>query len=159
MSSRKVVAIHQAVFQRSLDAVRIALDAGEPVDTLDRSKRTPLFYAAKDGELAIAEELIRRGADVNSCDQSLKTPLHFAAAAGHSDLIEILIKNGAKVDSQDSFGNSPLSDAVFESKGRCEIIRQLILAGADKNLKNHSRVSPLTLAESISNYNIVPCFN
>jgi ankyrin repeat protein len=98
--------------------------------------------------------LIRSGANVNARDKTSLTPLHYAARFFQLDLAKLLIKNGAEVDARDNDGNTPLSDAVFESRGRGEMIAVLIAAGATKNLKNSHGVSPLELAQSISNFNI-----
>jgi ankyrin repeat protein len=48
----------------------------------------------------------------------------------------------------------PLSHAVFESRGRGEMIRLLLSFGADKALKNKHGVSPENLARTIANYDV-----
>lgn len=113
-----------------------------------------MFYAAKDGDSAIAAELIRHGANVNAQDKGLETPLHFAARAYQPEVAELLLKNGAKVDAQDVHGNTPLSRSVFDSKGRGEMIKLLLSSGANKAMKNKHSVSPEDLAKSIGNYDV-----
>jgi len=80
--------------------------------------------------------------------------LHFAARAFNPDATKLLLDNGAEGDAQDSNGNTPLSTAVFESRGRGSVIEVLLQNGADKNLKNKYGVSPSDLAESIANYDV-----
>jgi uncharacterized protein len=156
MSSPDVDPVHKAVMRHSLPEVARAIAQGGNVDALDREGRTPLFYAAQDGDLPIAAELIRRGANVNAWDKRLETPLHFAARAYRPAVAELLLENGARVDPQDAFGNTPLSHAVFNSKGRGQMIKLLLSSGANKALKNKHGVSPEDLAKSIANYDISP---
>ena len=154
MRSPDSASIHTAVMRHSLPEVIEAISSGENVDALDREGRSPLFYAAKDGDLSIVSELIRRGARVNAQDTNLETPLHFAAREFRLNVAKQLIENGANVNAQDAHGNTALSRAVFESRGRGEMIALLLSAGADKALKNKHGVSPFDLAKSIGNYEI-----
>jgi ankyrin repeat protein len=58
------------------------------------------------------------------------------------------------VDAQDIHGNTPLSRAVFDSKGRGQVIKLLLSSGANKDLKNKHGISPEDLAKSIGNYDV-----
>jgi ankyrin repeat protein len=58
---------------------------------------TPLDWAAARGHMAVADELIRRGAFVNAADGAGRTPLHLAAQNGHLELVKLLVKRGADV--------------------------------------------------------------
>src|SRR5271168_3769280 len=112
----------------------------ENPNSIDRQGRTPLFYAAMDGNAGLAERLIRVGADVNAQDNNHETPLHFAVRGHHPELAALLIAGGAAVDVADMYGNTPLWRAVFESRGRGDAIRLLVSHGADKGLKNKNDV-------------------
>jgi uncharacterized protein len=142
--------------RHSLPDVTHAIVQGTDIDALDRKGRTPLFYAVRDGDLKIAAALIQHGANVNAQDKDLETPLHFAAREYQSEAAELLLQNGANVDAQDVQGNSPLFRAVFDSRGRDQVIGVLLAAGAKKDLKNRHGVSPEDLAKSIANYNLSP---
>ncbi|MER8501047.1 ankyrin repeat domain-containing protein [Mesorhizobium sp. M0045] len=146
--------VHKAVMRHSSAEVIQAISEGKDVDALDREGRTPLFYASKDGETAIVAALIERGAKVNVQDKNLETPLHFAAREYRLEVAELLVKGGADVSSQDIHGNTPLWRAVFESRGRGELIKLLLSAGSDKTLKNKLGCSPQDLAKTIGNYDI-----
>jgi uncharacterized protein len=136
MSSPDSVSVHRAMMRHSLPEVTQALSQGGAVDALDEGGRTPLFYAAKDGDLPIIDELTRHGANPNAQDKSLETPLHFAAREYRLEAAQRLIESGANPNAQDNHGNTPLWRAVFESRGRGDMIKILLSAGADKTLKN-----------------------
>ena len=102
--------------------------------------------------------LIRDGADVNSKSVEGWAPLHIAAQNFQKDAALSLLKAGADVDVKDDHGNTPLWKAVFESRGRGEIISLLVLHGADPDLKNNTGKSPRDLANSIANYDVKQFF-
>jgi hypothetical protein len=133
MSSRDIISVHRAVMRHSLHEVVEALSRGEAVDALDEGRRTPLFYAAKDGDAEIVNQLIRHGANPNVPDKSLETPLHFAAREYQLEAAQCLIESGANPNAQDNHGNTPLWRAVFESRGRGDMIK-LLLSQARTNL-------------------------
>ena len=58
------------------------------------------------------------------------------------------------MDAPDVNGNTPLSNAVFDSRGRDQMIKLLLSFGANKTLKNKHGVSPEDLAKSIGNYDV-----
>ncbi|MDQ1086662.1 ankyrin repeat protein [Siphonobacter sp. BAB-5404] len=62
------------------------------------------------------------------------------------------------IDLQDKYGNTPLWRATFESKGREDLIRPLLQAGANPYVKNHSGISPYDLALAIANYDVKSFF-
>jgi uncharacterized protein len=146
--------LHRAVMRHSLPEVIQAVSQGEDVDALDREGRTPLFYAAKEGDTEIVAELLKLGSNVNVQDKNQETPLHFAAREYRPEAAELLIRCGADVSIRDLHGNTPLWRAIFESRGRGELIKLLLSAGADKTLKNKHGSSPEDLAKTIGNYDI-----
>lgn len=147
-------AVHRAVMRHSLAELAEAISQGRDIDATDKGGRTPLFYAAKDGDLAIVDELIRHGANPNAQDKALETPLHFAAREYQLETAHHLIESGANPNIPDDHGNTPLWRAVFESRGRGEMIRLLLSAGADKGQKNKHGSSPDDLARIIGNYDV-----
>jgi ankyrin repeat protein len=102
----------------------------------------------------MVEALLAAGADVALPDKEGWTPLAFAAQDYLVDIAEVLLKAGAPVDAMDSDGNTPLFRAVFWSRGRGEMIKLLLGAGADKNRKNKHGVSPAELANNVSEHDV-----
>lgn len=126
---------------------------------VDRVGRTELHYAALEADLSKVKELLLASADPNASDDNGVTPLHFAAQSHSYAVMEALILAGASVDSVDANGNTPLSDAVFHSDGGGDLIKLLLRSGADRNKENNYGISPLELAKSIDNFDLVQFFH
>ena len=56
----------------------------------DQTGKTALHIACKEGHVALAELLIKKGFNVNARDRTLKTPLHLAALYSHEVLVDVL---------------------------------------------------------------------
>lgn len=154
-----MIDLFEAVLTKDIVLVSRMLNSGADVNILDEDGRTALMEAVIDNNVEIAKLLIQHGADVNKQDDLGETSaLHFAAQNNSSELVEILLENQAEVDAEDVNGNTPLSDAVFNSRGEGSVIQLLLLHGGDQHKKNKHGVSPLTLAESIANYNVMRYF-
>jgi ankyrin repeat protein len=121
---------------------------------VDGLGRTELHYAACNGDLAKTQALLAAGAQVDLPDDNGWTPLHFAAQAHSVEVSEALLAAGASVDPRDSHGNTPLWKAVFNSRGRGELIVLLRRHGADPNITNTHGTSPVALARRIGNYDV-----
>jgi ankyrin repeat protein len=125
---------------------------------VDREGRLPLHYAALENDAQEAESRIAQGDDVNLGDRRGFTPLHLAAQAGALESARVLLDHGAEVDSLNSFGNTPLFVAVFNSKGRGDLIELLRKRGADPLKANNSGQNPVGLARLIGNYDVAQFF-
>lgn len=116
-----------------LDEVGVALEYG------GTDGKTPLILAALGGHAALAEELLRRGADAEARGSSFLPfenrddfgwhPLHYAADRRHALLVQLLLVAGAPVDAQTAEGTTPLMLAA--RRGDEDIVHLLLLAGAD----------------------------
>lgn len=88
-----------------------------------------LHYAAKQGDLALVQRLIKSGSDVNAQEQLSKlTPLHYAVKGGKKEIISALLAAKPDPNLENFAGITPLRDAVVAYKG--DIARMLIDAGA-----------------------------
>ncbi|NVK38649.1 MAG: ankyrin repeat domain-containing protein [Gammaproteobacteria bacterium] len=123
--------------------------------SIDKEGRSELHYAALDGDTRKVAQLISEGASVNlQCKQGW-TALHCAAQSNSPEIVMALIKAGAAIELKDVFGNTPLWRATMASKGNGAVIKILLEAGGDRNAQNSSGVSPLSLAKTIGNFNVV----
>ncbi|MGW3447333.1 ankyrin repeat domain-containing protein [Streptomyces sp. NPDC001076] len=127
-------------------------------DVRDRQGRTPLHAAALRGDLTEVERLIGVGADPSAADSNGFTPLHLAAQEGHAGAAEALLNAGAEVDRRNRFGNTALFVAVFNSRGRGDVISLLRERGADPMAENASGQTPLGLARLIANFDVAQYF-
>ena len=58
-------------------------------------KRTPLHYAAREGQIEACQRLVELGGDLSAQDFLGRTPLHLAARKGHADLVVLLANLGS----------------------------------------------------------------
>lgn len=154
-----MVSLIDHVFQNNLAELRAALAQGTDPNQRDKEGRSPLIHAAIDNKLEMARLLLQTGAQVNAQDGLGNSALHYAAQEYNPEMATLLIGNNASVDIQDKHGNTPLWRAVFNSRGRGDLVTILLKAGADKNHRNKNGKSPLDLAKTIANYNIAEFFN
>ena len=93
------------------DWQRRILTEPRPKD-MNRGGFTALLYAAREGCIECARNLVAGGADINLPDPERVTPLSLAINNLHYDLATYLIEAGADVDKWDLFGRTPLYQAV-----------------------------------------------
>lgn len=122
----------------------------------DDEDHTPLHYAAAEGNVSIAWELIKNGCNVPKTNSVGNTPLHFAAAAGTPMLCQILISYaGASPDAQNYKGQTPLHIAVIQSCSKT--VDALLKDGADPNIRDASGNTSLHLAFKSGHIDSVDC--
>jgi ankyrin repeat protein len=73
---------------------------------------TPLLYAAREGCVECARELLAGKADINLADPEQTTPLVLALMNLHFNFASFLINAGADVDRWDLYGQTPLYVAL-----------------------------------------------
>jgi ankyrin repeat protein len=84
---------------------------------------TPLLLSISLEYFAIAELLIKIGANVNIADNDGITPIHLASQFGTLNFVKALINKGADIKSKTIKGNYPLALAV--NADNYEVIRYL----------------------------------
>lgn len=121
---------------------------------VDRQGRTSLHVSALRCDASEVRRLLQQGQAPDVEDRQGFTPLHFAAQEWCEEIARILLDAGASVDPKNKFGNTPLFVAVFNSRGRGELIGLLRERGADPLSPNMRGKTPLDLARSIANYDV-----
>ena len=159
--------IHWAATRGDVAALRRELDNGVSPDTPDPTNSfTPLHYLCALGthgggnQAAVCINLlIERGANVNAGNSASVTPLHFAIL-NHQELVPLLLDSGADPNHTMRDGESALHYAVRPRPSRASlaVVRQLIRAGADPNLRNHEDKTPMDLAVDRSRHRLCPIF-
>lgn len=103
---------------------------------------SPLMLAALNGQLELADKLVKKGADVNKTGW---TPLHYAASNGHVEVIKLLLENYAYIDAESPNSSTPLMMASMY--GSPQSVKLLLDEGADPLLKNQNGLTALQFAE------------
>ena len=127
-----------------------------------------LFRAARQGEVAILEELLRTGADVNCRVQDGPTrdvtPLMVASNDGTPAAVQLLLERGADPllhtasESVGAGGRTALHYAITltdDYPRRLEVVRMLLAAGADPNAVTNGGATPLGMAAGYNNRPLV----
>lgn len=118
--------------------------------------KTPLICATLGGHAALAEELLRRGADKEARGSSFLPfenrddfgwhPLHYAADRRHALLVQLLLDAGAHVDAETTEGTTPLMLAA--RRGDEDVVRLLLRAGANPLRENVRHATALSLSRA-----------
>jgi ankyrin repeat protein len=144
--------------------IELLLKAGADVESPNADGQTALMVVSRTGNVEAARVLIRNGANVNAKEQwREQTALMWAAAQNQPAIVKLLVENGADVNARSKVNNwqrqvtaepraiyrpaggwTPLLYSARE--GCLECVRILADAGADLNLGDPERVSPLLLA-------------
>lgn len=140
-NARDLRSVYRSIHYECLWGVRTALSRGASASNKNSSTgETPLYTAAKQGNVAIMQALIMHGADIEKESRTDGTPLCAAAEAGEAAAVELLICHGANihVKAKDS-GCTPLHYGA----GHWETAKILIEAGADVHVRDDQSRTPL----------------
>jgi len=138
--------------------VELLVDQGCAVNIQNFVGETALYIAAARGFDKICTFLVENGADTRLATLEGATPTHIAAAGGYTEVIKTLVSHGAFVNIVDEEGDCPLHYAIRE--GKQDMVEILVkYCGADFNLKNEDKESPLDLAIELQEKNIVKFFS
>jgi ankyrin repeat protein len=157
-------AITEAAIIGAAPVIDLLLEAGADPSFENPEGETPLLAAARSGNVEAARLLLDAGADVNATeDFGGQTAVMWAAARGQADMITFLASRGADLDAtgvtrqwprktlteprpkdMNKGGFTPLLYAAREGCLAC--VRRLIEAGADPDIADPERVTPLNMA-------------
>jgi hypothetical protein len=114
-----------------------------------KRRRTPLSFAAQDGNEAIVRLLLDKGAQSDSRVWHEVTPLAYAAQRGSETIVRLLLEKGAgaQIDWGDEDGVTPLACAARE--GEEAVVRLLLEKGADFNVRDNRGFSALGRVHSV----------
>ncbi len=85
---------------------------GSTVKAVPMGGYTPLIFAARSGDMAIAKMLVEKGADINAVSESDGSSLLMAASQGHEDMALYFLDKGADPNVMDGNGITPLHYAL-----------------------------------------------
>ncbi len=140
------------------------LKAGADVESPNAEGQTALMAAARSGKVDAAELLLKRGAKVNAEETwGGQSALMWAAAQSQGEMVKLLVKHGANVNARGKVHQWPrkvtaehrpkdmnkggFTPLLYAARVGCiDCAKYLLEGGADINLADPDRVSPLNLA-------------
>ena len=138
----------QAVMHEAQPAVELLLaHKADPNVGRPQYRWTPLHEAAQRGSKAIAEVLLKAGADVNAKADDGWTPLYSAVSHKQREVAELLLANHADPNAKNNAGQTPLHLAV--QSGQRELAELLLANKADPNERDNRGRTPLDDAKSM----------
>jgi ankyrin repeat protein len=153
LDSRGQTGLIRAACQGDTALLMLFLDHGARFNAKDHYQRTVMYYVSKYDRLAMASELLKRGADPTVVDQEEDTPLHWAAYHGRKEIASLLLEYGAQPAAHNNEGNTPLHCASH--RGHEAAARLLIAKGADIHARNIYGCTPLHHASGSGHETIV----
>lgn len=113
------------------------------VDQPNANNETPLMMAALRGHVALAEQLMARGAVVNRAGW---TPLHYAATGPQTAVVELLLQRGANIEALSPNRSTPLMMAA--RYGPESSVDLLLARGASLQARNETGMNAADFATS-----------
>ncbi|XP_070404046.1 protein phosphatase 1 regulatory subunit 12A isoform X9 [Nothobranchius furzeri] len=166
-----LTALHQACIDDNVDMVTFLVEHGANLNQPDNEGWIPLHAAASCGYLDIAEYLISQGANVGVVNSEGETPLDIAEEGAMEELlqneinrqgldIEAARKEEERImlrDARQWLNSGQIQDVrhiksggtalhVAAAKGYVEVLKLLIQAGYDVNIKDNDGWTPLHAA-------------
>jgi len=130
----------KAVISGRVEEVEKLVVLGAIVSCRDEQNRTPLHYAAYNGDRDMLSLLCDYDADIEACDASGNTALHVSAARDSTKTLTFLLEYAAQVNAQNDVGDTPLHLAVWF--GNYESVKMLIEYSAPVNMLNTHGLNP-----------------
>lgn len=137
-----------------VEIAKYLIEQGAQLAHQDNDGFTALHYAAKNGHLEVVKMLVERGADLNVFPDETKfyrgeTPLNSACSYSNTndknlEVVKYLVEKGASMVKINFCFQSPLTNCM---NSKAPLSAQYLLEmGADPNVPNNNRQTPLYLA-------------
>lgn len=142
----------------NLKIVELLLEAGANPSVIDIKNNSVLMYAVLYGDLPIVKMLLKKNHNMNLVNHVGLNVLNLAITQNAEfQVIEALLKHGCDTESRATIrGYTSLMHAVY--CGRDDIVKELLLYGADQNAIDLSGMNARQLAESLGRTQCVRAF-
>ena len=138
-------ALHYAVNNGNLLIVQLLKQYGAKFEEVTNLGKNAVHIAAEANQVTMLMYLILNEAlDIFCLDENGSTPLHWACYSGAFEAVDYLLSLKADINAQDKERITPLFLAVDNK--RENIVRILLMNGADKNLPNKKNELPINIA-------------
>jgi ankyrin repeat protein len=133
------------------DIVYYLIEIGEEVNYKERNYgKTAFLYAAEQGELSAAKQLLAKGANLNEIDKEEKSAMHLAVRHAHPPIIEFLLEKGLKLNDQMLF-EAVAHTSGFKMDKEKATLGLLLREGLNINVQNSDGDTPLHIANKHGN--------
>ena len=149
---RNLFPLQAALYKGHLHVANLLHRHGAVVDVQGQGAYTPLHAASFHGQVDIMRWLLDHGADANARGDYQFTPLSEAACRLHLEAVDVLLQSNADIDLQYSNGYTTLYWVLSHCssyKKFVDMVRRLLERGADPNICDDSRRTPLHEASSL----------
>lgn len=113
-----------------------------------------LFIAAQYGHAAVAETLLKFGANRDHVAKDGSTLIFFAAGGGNIKLVRDLLASGASVNQVNAEGRTPLFFAAENAQADPAVVQMLLAQGNAVNQRDQDGATPLMCAARAGNIKI-----
>ncbi|WP_314193522.1 ankyrin repeat domain-containing protein [uncultured Arthrobacter sp.] len=136
------------------DAALVArlIREGGNVNAKDSIQDSAFLYAGAEGFNEVLRLTLANGADVRSTNRFGGTALIPASEHGHVETVRILIAAGVPVNHVNKLGWTAMQEAILLNNGgprQQDVVRQLLDAGADPNIRDQEGRTALENAERL----------
>ena len=157
-------ALSEAAIAGETPIIAALLAGGAAVDGASSEGETALMEVARTGRLEAAKVLVKAGADVNAKEHwGGQSPLMWAAAQSQPEMIKFLLANGADVNARGAvrdwqrkvikeprpkdMNQGGFTALLYAAREGCiDCAKALVAGGADIDLPDPQRVTPLVMA-------------
>ncbi len=139
-----------ATQRNQVEVARLLIQEGADVNSKDMIQDSPFLYAGAEGRTEILKMMLAAGADLTSTNRFGGTALTPAAHHGHVETVRALLGSKIDKDHVNNLGWTALMEAIVLGDGgppHTEIVRLLVQAGADVNIPDRDRITPLAHAK------------
>jgi len=136
--------LRAASYAGDLRKIRLALQAGEDVDSKDAGGTTALMHASAIGCEGAMQVLLAAGAAVELKNNNGRSSLMLASATGREGAMQVLLAADADVGCKDNNGRTALM--VASANGHEEAVLLLLESGAAVDWKDHADTTALVYA-------------
>ena len=168
VNDRGETALLRAMTTGKISVIKALLDAGADPFIMDKFGNSIFGHAAKNGQLWAIHYMIEYLKNKTDDDGNVLNilsakdidghgPLEWAADAGDVNTLEYLIYRGLDPFAIDKLGRGPLHWAARSNK--VAAARFLVQSGCDPNLKDEKRMSPLDIAITKMDSDLINALN
>ncbi|KAK2764529.1 Transient receptor putative cation channel sub A member 1 [Arachnomyces sp. PD_36] len=145
--------LHLACASKSIDSMKVLLDAGAKTWVRSAWNETPLHIACSSSySIDTVKPLLEAGAGVSDRNSRKETPLHIAVSRGNAKLVKLLINSGADIEAQGDNWNTPIHNVRRRGS---DVLKILLEAGANVHAQTSEGRTAMMTAEELGDKEMI----